>query len=58
MIIKKNGKTYKLVPSDELGGYADGWVEVECTCTNCQNNKDCPFAYDDYNVNGDCLLEH
>ena len=25
------------------------------TCVKCSKNKTCPFAYDGYNTNGDCL---
>ena len=30
----------------------------EYTCYKCQSLYKCPFAYDDYNRNGDCLMEH
>lgn len=27
------------------------------TCANCADNKICPYAYDDYCTDGDCLLD-
>jgi hypothetical protein len=27
------------------------------TCDKCARKETCPFAYDDYNLNGDCLDE-
>lgn len=29
----------------------------EFTCNECKANKTCPFAWDWYNTNGDCLAE-
>lgn len=26
-----------------------------CTCNDCNSNKSCEFAYDDYNYDGSCL---
>lgn len=57
MIIEKNGKTYLLTASGELGNTCDTLEEVICTCSDCFLKKDCPYAFDDYNVNGDCLAD-
>ena len=32
-------------------------INKKCTCTNCPINDTCMYAWDDYNTNGDCLLE-
>jgi hypothetical protein len=29
--------------------------KVKCTCNECEDVLRCPFAYDLYNTNGDCL---
>lgn len=31
--------------------------EPELTCVECPSVKNCEFAYDSYNTNGDCLAE-
>lgn len=28
-----------------------------CTCLDCNDKSKCPYAYDIYNVDGDCLKE-
>jgi hypothetical protein len=28
-----------------------------CTCLKCDHSQECPFAFDLYNVDGDCLVE-
>ena len=30
-------------------------IDKECTCNGCTRNKICPFRYDLYNYDGDCL---
>lgn len=30
---------------------------VLCTCSVCDLEHKCPYAYDEYNTNGDCLAE-
>ena len=30
---------------------------VDCTCVNCPINDTCIYAFDDYNTDGDCLLD-
>jgi len=30
---------------------------IEITCDDCGCVWDCPFAFDMYNINGDCLAE-
>lgn len=35
-------------------------MDIErCTCNECSNVKDgkCPYAYDIYNIDGDCIVE-
>ena len=29
----------------------------ELTCFTCRDNSTCPYAWDDYNTDGDCLAE-
>ena len=59
MIVEQNGKTYRLIPNPELGGFADGWEEVHLdknyTCAGCVFQEVCEYAFDDYNVDGECL---
>lgn len=31
--------------------------DARCTCTDCPINGNCMYAWDDYNTDGDCLLE-
>lgn len=31
--------------------------DARCTCTDCPINSNCMYAWDDYNTDGDCLLE-
>lgn len=28
-----------------------------CTCIDCELNEDCPFSFDLYNTNKDCLAD-
>ena len=30
-------------------------MDKDCTCKDCECSKKCPFAWDLYNTNGDCL---
>lgn len=32
-------------------------VARECTCVECDNKHTCEFAFDPYNMDGDCLLD-
>lgn len=32
-----------------------GWVDVTITCEQCARNEGCKFAFDWYNIDGDCL---
>lgn len=32
-------------------------IGKEFTCTKCEMNKDCKYAWDQYNTGGDCLAE-
>lgn len=34
-----------------------GMEVTECTCHNCSEQMCCKFAYDLYNISGDCLLD-
>ena len=45
-------KEYKKQLSVETG---DGLVVVDYTCNHCADKKNCPYAYDDYCTDGDCL---
>jgi hypothetical protein len=29
----------------------------DCTCIECSEAKTCQFAFDFYNIDGDCLME-
>lgn len=31
------------------------YAATKWTCTDCKNRKTCVFAFDEYNINGDCL---
>ena len=30
---------------------------LACTCSECMENKTCPYAFDPYNTYGDCLAD-
>lgn len=41
-----------------LNGDIDKPVEIhEFTCADCGQVKSCPFAFDAYNTDGDCIAE-
>lgn len=42
---------------DEFGynTNSDLWKHGECTCVYCDDYHTCEFAFDPYNIDGDCL---
>lgn len=48
--LSKDGSRF--IYNDNISG--DSWT-MECTCCSCIK-KHCPVRNDEYNVNGDCLL--
>ena len=36
------------------------WLDIlsRCTCRQCTDNTTCKYAFDWYNVGGDCMAEH
>lgn len=42
--------------------WKDEWKDLgmdldRCTCLNCDSKDNCQYAYDIYNVDGDCIME-
>ena len=38
------------------------WDKIEldmqkCTCLNCTDKENCPYVYELYNYDGDCIME-
>jgi len=52
VLIKKEEQFF--VWHEQQKGTLDG---IECTCTKCPLDYKCVYAYDLYNLNGDCLAE-
>lgn len=44
---------------DLLNARLDGAPQISptnCTCFKCNDQQHCPFAFDSYNMDGDCLM--
>jgi MoaA/NifB/PqqE/SkfB family radical SAM enzyme len=53
--VKKTLKQYNLYP---LANKEKQKLDMmRFTCYDCLSNKECEWAYDEYNLNGDCLAE-
>jgi hypothetical protein len=44
--------SYPLIPAE-----AFEVAREDTTCFHCEINKDCKFAWDPYNTDGDCLAD-
>lgn len=42
---------------DVLSWCSDECFKKLCTCTKCPSNKECEYAFDEYNTGSDCLAE-
>lgn len=40
-----------------FSAYVPSWNIKQFTCNTCQYKDSCRFAFDQYNINGDCLAK-
>jgi hypothetical protein len=45
------------VETGEMIDKADPPNVMELTCKNCSDVRKCRFAFDPYNIHGDCIME-
>jgi hypothetical protein len=55
--IEKENKKLKSLLEDGIFVNGEFIAKKKFTCFKCNSEKTCPFAWDTYNLNGDCLME-
>lgn len=53
IVLEKEKQDY-LARMHKIEWQSEAWRETT-TCSECKQNVECPFAFDAYNTNGDCL---